>query len=335
MRPGTLLLASERSGTNLLRRMFDSRADTVGPPAPQLLRVLHRAWRTSDDVLHDPIAAADDLLLIARSHVSPWTTGVSAADLVRDAPEPTIEGLVVAAYSAMAAEVGASRWFAKENQLWRWAPRLTSVIPRPTVIHLVRDGRESARSLAKASSYSVTDAALLWKREQEACLQALDQLDAAVPRATVRYEDLIADPEGSLRALCESLDIGWDDAMLDHASGRPRESAAISMWANLDRTIDDVTAARDSRFDEPAYSAAEPFIGSTLEQFGYRRDVTEPGASDRVPGRYFKARTRVSRGARELARRWRRTDSARATRSRAIRVVMRRRRGRLAGLLLR
>jgi hypothetical protein len=47
---------------------------------------------------------------------------------------------------------------------------------------------------------------------------ALEKARKRLPGLTVRYEELVADPEVVTRGICEYLDVPWEASMLDYGS---------------------------------------------------------------------------------------------------------------------
>ncbi|MDW3218212.1 MAG: sulfotransferase [Acidimicrobiales bacterium] len=271
-----LLLASERSGTNLLRVMFDRHSDVSGPPAPHLLRTLTPLAAAYGDLTDDERARAvvRDVLELCRTNTGPWTRPHDEARIVASAHGRTIPGLVAATYAAEAAADGAHDWFCKENELWRFADELAE-IPGARVIHLHRDGRDAALSYRKSGRVAHTWPRLAdkWRAEQEACLDTMERLTGAVPTTTIAYEALTADPEGTLRAACAAIDLPFQDAMTaPEQSARAREDATrLEMWRNLDKPVNADNSEKWRH--EAAEADVERFerrAGDMLLRLGYR-----------------------------------------------------------------
>ena len=137
-------------------------------------------------------------------------------------------------------------------------PDLLSVFPDARIICLVRDPRAVAASyrdwkrnepseeeLEAGSadrqriqrSYNVVLHALIWRSSIAAAVRALHAYGDGSIRLQ-RYEELVSEPEESLRAVAGWLDLEYDDAMLDvpvvHSSyglqGEGASTAPIGRW---------------------------------------------------------------------------------------------------------
>ena len=91
---------------------------------------------------------------------------------------------------------------------------------------LIRDPAEVLASYAAKRSGEVTLDDIGVVRQREIFEREADRLGKAPP--VVRGADVLADPRGTLSALCQALGIPFDDAMLSWPAG-PRDSDGV--WA--------------------------------------------------------------------------------------------------------
>ncbi|MEJ7876009.1 MAG: sulfotransferase, partial [Solirubrobacterales bacterium] len=89
-------------------------------------------------------------------------------------------------------------------------------------VHLIRDGRDvavsrGARAVKRGRAATpASKEAKTWKRRIES---AREQATEVEHYFEVRYEDLIADPEATLRRVCDFTDLDFDPAMLAYHEG--------------------------------------------------------------------------------------------------------------------
>jgi hypothetical protein len=239
----TFLMCSERSGSNLLSRMFDAHPDVCAPTPAHLVRVLgenrHRygdpddggSWRR---LLTD----AADLLATT---VGPWRTTWTVDTLDAAADERSLGGLLRGILRAEAAAAGKGRLFLKENRLYRYLEFVRSEFPGLRLVALVRDPRDMALSWQRSPVLrgDVMRAARVWREDQTALARLLARREPDLPIHLLTYEDLVSDPEGQLAALCAFLDLAPDPAMLEfHATETARDHASRSDdWRNVARPV--------------------------------------------------------------------------------------------------
>jgi Sulfotransferase family len=224
--PAPFIVGLGRSGTTLLRLMLDSHPALAIPPethfAPEVIRMCRRQ-RPSAEELADHLAGLrrwgdfgigrDEILERLRAGRS-----LDAATVLR------------AFYELYAEHQHKPRWGDKTPGYTARMRRLARTLPEARFVHLIRDGRDAALSRARASGKTVkpTRAAERWRqRIEEARTQG-----AQVPHyIEARYEDLVRDPEGTLRRILSIAELDWDPAVL-----RYHERAAERL-SEIDRDL--------------------------------------------------------------------------------------------------
>jgi hypothetical protein len=195
------LVGSERSGTTLLRLMLAHHRAIECAPEFEFL------------VEHMPAAggfpAVDDYrewLLTNRVFLPHGLTIDRALDY------PALARSFVAQYGARSAKpiLGAT--------CHKHFDRLLRIWPRARFVHLLRDGRDVARScIGMGWAANVWHGAERWI-EAEALWTELAPRVASERRHELRYEDLIRSPEHELARLCAFLGADYDPGMLDYAA---------------------------------------------------------------------------------------------------------------------
>jgi Sulfotransferase family len=121
---------------------------------------------------------------------------------------------------------GIQRQYAQSRGKTRWAdktPRyalsldfIDQLFPDCRVVHVVRDGRDVVVSHRSRFGYvPAVKAAEKWPRYIEAARAAGARLGPERYHE-LRYEELVADPESTMRRLLGFLDEPWNDAVLHH-----------------------------------------------------------------------------------------------------------------------
>jgi sulfotransferase family protein len=166
-------------------------------------------------------------------------------------------------------------------------PVLHELFPHARFVHLIRDGRDvclSAVNWRKADRVlgryhtwqrdPITTAALWWER----CVRLGRESGRALgPElyTEVRYEDVVADPEGECRRLCDFLRLEFDAAMLRFHEGRTRALPGLSTKR---RWLPPTAGLRDWRteMDAADVDRFEAVAGELLEELGYGRGAPHP-----------------------------------------------------------
>ncbi len=103
---------------------------------------------------------------------------------------------------------------------------ISELYPGARFIHIIRDGRDVARSLLAKSwgPDSVEAAASEWRDSVRA---GRAQAPSPARYRELRYEDLLARPDASIRSLFDWLGLGVDDAVIDQALGEARTALSV------------------------------------------------------------------------------------------------------------
>jgi hypothetical protein len=162
--------------------------------------------------------------------------------------------------------------------------------PDSRIVHIIRDGRDTALSLmqwatkgkgpGRLSLWSedpVATCALWWRRKTGTGVRQGRALDSKSYRE-IHYEALVAQPRTELAAVAEFLDIPDTKEMAEFYRGKTRNNprlSAKSAW--LPPTV----GLRDWRRDmaEKDIETFEIIAGELLEQLGYDRVCNNPGVA--------------------------------------------------------
>jgi hypothetical protein len=248
-----------------------------------------------------PDAMPDDLLEVIVGHRRWGDYGLAQDELrARFAALAPITpgGAVRAFYTAYADRVGKPRWGDKTPGYTLHIRRIAKAVPEARFVHLIRDGRDVALSRVKSLALrpvSIDKAARRWRKR---LTRARRQGASVEHYLEVRYEALVADPEPTLRSICDFLELPWDDRMLSYhehaeerlseidrdipATGRMPARPADNRLALHTRTAEPPTTSRIGRWrtemsaaDRAAFDAE---AGELLRELGYEEAGGAPAA---------------------------------------------------------
>ncbi|HLX31789.1 MAG TPA: sulfotransferase [Gaiellaceae bacterium] len=279
-----IVLGVGRSGTTLLRVMLD-RNTTIAIPyetffVPQLA---HRHGRRPNLGKF-----LDDLGRLRTLY--DW--GITPEDVRSRLREGmTTREAIAAIYETYAQRQGKERWGDKTPLYMQQLPLLARVLPDAIWVHLVRDGRDAALSFLElpggfvgttwAQPHTAAQFAARWRTE----LLAARRLGrhAGSRYLEVRYEDLVAEPERELRAICEHASLPWEAGMLDHS--RVSDTAHMPEHRNLEQPPTPGLRDWRSQMSHEDARSFEQVAGDVLRGSGY--DLLDPN------GRYPTPRGRL------------------------------------------
>lgn len=243
----TLLLCSQRGGSNLLRCLLDAHPSVFAPNTMALGHLCADHHRHSHDAEAWKALAKE---VCRRINESTFQTGISVGEqeLLENVARNDAFGLYMYPYYKGMEARGACRVIIKEHQAWRLATFLLGAFPGAKIIAQVRDPRDHAVSCKKLGKLytayhgSVQRAAKMWANDTSGALKLREMLGENVVRIH-RYEDLVHEPRETLQGICKFLDLPWDESMLvfytaqQAAKKRLSDKYRQNMWANLDRPV--------------------------------------------------------------------------------------------------
>jgi hypothetical protein len=305
--PFPFIVGCDRSGTTLVRALLDAHPQMAVPPEGYFVAPL-----LSSRAEFESAGALDTEALLralrGRERWQRWgidedtARAAFAADAPRDVPD-AIRSL----YSAYARQAGKTRYAEKTPRFVFSIRRIARDLPESVFLHVVRDGRDVALS-RRAAGWSRTPTgteALRWSAHVKEGRAQGRPLGQARYRE-IRYEDLVSDPEGGARGLCEFVGLDWDPQVLryhEHARSIIDTSLRPDLHENIARPP--TPGLRDWRSqmapkDVRAYDAA---AGATLRDFGYPNGSEAVGLNDRLNAFVTRARWKLARADRQLVER--------------------------------
>ena len=267
------VVGSGRSGTTLLRALLNAASPYFVPPETDFIaRAFPRYGHRSDLNFRDyPLLAA---LFRVTSENDGW--GMSQTEVLRrlskTAPTtfPAVNDELYRGYLASVG-FGSRMWAIKRPVLVASIPRIFAVFPCAKIVHVIRDGRDVFRSYQ-----AIHNAATKTFGPKGAVTSALYWVDS-VRRAehysarvhSLRYEDLLADPNETFRRLGRYLGVSIDYEALasyETAAANRMLLAAAERSGIHSKVLRGIDATNVSRYKElsSAHIAQFELVGAPL-----------------------------------------------------------------------
>jgi hypothetical protein len=285
-----------RSGTTLLRAMVDSNPEIGIPPESHFVTELASSRaRYEASARFDVERFAADL----RAHAWFRWWRIASDDLLtalREAEPAGYSDAVRTVFSHWATRHGKPRYGDKTPAYLTQLALVAALFPEARFVHLVRDGRDAALAYADAFSVPVEKAIGLWRSRVEDGRGAGAALGCH-RYCEIKYEDLVADSESTLRAVCRFIDLPFSERMVRHW-----EHAGDMLTGAPDREIQrhvespPTVGLRDWRSQMPQHvaRACELVAGNLLKDLGYEAGPTRFSLRSQV----LVGRLQLERGAR-------------------------------------
>ncbi len=221
--PMVFVLSTPRAGSTLLRAMLQGHPGLFAPPELHLLgygTLQERRTGLAETGLEEGLIDAVRHLRgvsaeVARAEIEAMTAeGGTIADAYR----------LLQSLAAPASLVDKSPTYGRDPEVLRQSRELC---PNARYVHLVRDPRAVAESIVRNRFHRLIDphgedpwqtAEAIWRRINRNVIEFLRDVPDG-NQLTVRYEDLVRDPQSEMRRICEFLGVAPDREMLDPYGG--------------------------------------------------------------------------------------------------------------------
>ena len=229
--PAPFVVGVPRSGTTLLRLMLDAHPELTIPPETHFVPKLITQFEGWVREGADPAELRRRAFELITTHPRWGDMGLDPEDLRARLAlhDPLRSGDAARSfYEVYATRVGKPRWGDKSPPYAWKAPRIQRGLPEARFVHLIRDGRDVALSLSEVSwgPGGVEESARKWVRDMGRARRRASRLRPGTYMET-RYEDLVVDPEPTLRRVAEFVDLPWSDAMLAYHEGAEERMSEV------------------------------------------------------------------------------------------------------------
>jgi Sulfotransferase family len=277
-----------KSGTTLLLSLLDGHPDlvvlpgesrhfsgflaaTADLPAGERLQRLHKSWIRN---LITPYGLPPYWLL-----GEPWQTADDpylgfTRELIRRGRARAGRDLLAAVAQALAATAGTSpsRWVEKTPTHEFHLDRILAAYPHASFLHVVRAPRATMGSLLQYEADRPVVEPWLGAVELGRSLQtALDGRTRLGDRYhVVRYEDLVADTDSSMRTVADTLGIPFDESLLTPTTGGKATTAnAGRPERRVVGTVHRLSADNGPALPRRVAAAVDAFAGVPARALGY------------------------------------------------------------------
>jgi hypothetical protein len=265
-----------RSGTTLVRAIFDSHSQLAVAHHAQFIVTMGRHRRRYEDVhgLRTGVFLAD----LFASHRFPLLQ--LSEDEVRhsfEEPTPSYADAVRRVLHLYAARQGKPRYADKTPGHVLRMGLLGELFPESRFVHVIRDGRSSWLGYRERGfgPQSLADAAFNWKGRVLRGRRAGLALGTSRYRE-VRYEDLVEHPEATLEPLCAFLGLVYEPEMLRYHERAETVLAGMgasgrSAFENVSRPLTKGMREWRQELSGEEQALFDAIAGDLLGELGYER----------------------------------------------------------------
>jgi hypothetical protein len=232
------VIGAPRSGTTLLRLMLDAHPELSIPPETGFVSILKQHENISDIdldtffqyVTHFPANSPNwDDFVIERQ--------VFRRQLESLNPFTVADGFRTF-YRLYAARFGKSRWGDKTPTYFRYMNEIAETLPEARFVHIIRDGRDVALSLRDLWFSPGRDMETLAEHWKAAIHQSRAWGEGhKLQYLEIFYEDLIVQPESTLRTVCNFIELPFAPEILTYHQSAPERLKEQTTRFKVDGTV--------------------------------------------------------------------------------------------------
>ncbi len=203
-----LLLGCDRSGTTLLQNLLNAHSEIMIIYEQGIVYPFECVYRER---------GAEAVVHLARQRGLLEGVETFNEDAIHQCGgDISFAHLMAELFRRQASKQGKRLWGDKRPDYTAQISRLAQLFPNAFFIHIVRDPRAVAFSWAKTDwgPMTVYHAAEVWKKRVRDARLALEQLEPQ-RSISVRFEELLEDPEFVLTQICAAIGIKFDAQMLE------------------------------------------------------------------------------------------------------------------------
>ena len=222
-----------RSGTWLLQSLLDSHSKICVAPEALFIKNLHPSYKGINKWTKDTIQQfVDDLFLDAKI---PLWWNLEKEETLSYLNKHSRADYKFAEYCKLVYSLFASKKGKDENVLLGdknpeytlFQKDMLQIFPNSKIIHMVRDPRDNIPSYQKVSFDLNNPGALAyrWNYYNKAFLDAKKSYPNNI--LLIKYEDLLQQPEQTLKSICDFIDVPFNDSILKSHS---KEGKSVFSW---------------------------------------------------------------------------------------------------------
>lgn len=303
-----LLLASERSGTNLLRAIISSHSEIASPSPFSMVDALARdyyKYATSNDQFHIN-ELIEDAITLTQVHLNPWSRKYKIEEVKEKLSTNSFWDVFRGLNELYTQSEEKIHWFSKEPGLFRHVYELALHMPEAKFVYLVRDPRDVVSSMVKGGVHeqNVYNAALRWKEEQKLILTAFSDPLLKKRIFMMTYEALLQEPEKFIEGLMEFLGVKFEQKQLKFFKDESvvSHSQKSEFWKNLSKPIDKTNTGKyKNSLSGRQIKLVESICWNEMKWLNYRPDNV---MASKIPFRtrvYYRLHGRIKKVLKSLS----------------------------------
>ena len=235
-----IILASERSGTNLLRTLLGNHNELSAPVAPHIFDAFDQFVVAYGDLSkkENRIKLIDHTLKLVNHPYVNWNLAINAAQLSEDSSINSIQAVFDSVYAAKCLSENKKHYVCKDNNMHNHILKTELLNKNDDVkyIYLYRDPRDHTSSWLKTPLFmhSAYEISQKWNHEQTIIRKIKNSLN--IDLIPVKYEALIQNTAQVMSRVLEELGLPQDESCYQ-TDRNNKEASRNPLWKNLSKPV--------------------------------------------------------------------------------------------------
>ncbi|WP_353777940.1 sulfotransferase [Winogradskyella sp. 3972H.M.0a.05] len=272
-----IILASERSGTNLLRVLLGNHSQLSAPVAVHFFNTFKPNINLYGDLNKEDNATRliEHFLRSANHEYTNWEFQIGPKTVVRDYNVNSLETAFDAIHKSYAKAEGKPHYVSKDNDLYYFVndiQLLDNEKDETYFIYLYRDPRDQAVSWLKTPLFLHTafDIAMKWRTEQA----KVRSLQKEIDMFSLSYEELIENTKKTMTELLAYVGLEAEEACFSTNKDN-KESKTNALWKNLSQPIIKSNSKKyREKLDKGQIKIIESLCKDDMTRLGYELDTS-------------------------------------------------------------
>lgn len=230
-----IILASERSGTNLLRVLLNNHKDICGPIAPHFFNTFYPTLSKYGDLENkqNSLLLLNHMIRLANHKFHDWKFNINVDEIIEKYNVNSYETAFDAVYQERAMLSGKKHYVSKDNDLFNYIEYINK-LENVKYLYLYRDPRDHVASWMQTPIFMHTpfDVINKWIKEQNTILD----LSKTNSFHFVSYEDLISNSKVTMDRILKFIEVDIDENCYT-TDPFNKESKRNELWKNLSKPI--------------------------------------------------------------------------------------------------
>lgn len=210
------IVGAQRSGTTLLRLILNAHSEIAIPEEARFLMPLLKESNINKPLSGKQLENTINYLKQDQQYKQWNYDSEPTLKSLASQNQVTIHDLIHTLYQSFAEHEGKTSW-ADKSLFFRKIDLLAKIFPEAKFIHLVRDGRDVFHSWRKMDKLkdNVVATAIDWNYKLKRINNSFERLPEN-RHITLKYEDLLEEPEETVKKLCNFLGIDFQNNMMNY-----------------------------------------------------------------------------------------------------------------------